>query len=180
MTDVPAVEAVSLLEVGSLTNYLKRVCPALLDVDSAVFDPIVGSPATQEKLRTFISDLKTPVLVVQKEDVDNEENKVPRISFQLEVRFAGNKAWTVAFIKRQGETTLEQTRSVASQLHVINMGEGSPFESLHSYVHNSFVPFFRSYLKQEFPNDKDAKSGTLLTIPFFFSPPTLLLTVTWL
>ena len=37
------------------------------------------------------------------------------------------------------------------------MGSDSPFETLHSYVHNSFVPFFRSFAKAQ--EDSQAQKG---------------------
>ena len=64
--------------------------------------------------------------------------------FELEVSFVGAKTAQVAFIKRQ--PILDSIRSVASQLQVIELGNGTPFEMLHSYIHASFSPLFHSYV----------------------------------
>jgi dynein heavy chain 1 len=69
--------------------------------------------------------------------------------FDLEVQFAGEKASSLAFIKKNADAPLEDVKlhSLSSQLHLVNLGEGSPFEILHAYIRNSFGPFLRSYTK---------------------------------
>jgi dynein heavy chain 1, cytosolic len=58
------------------------------------------------------------------------------------------KVVTVAVIKRQGELPLEAARSIQSQLRVVNLGDGSPFETLHAVIRHSLSPYFKSFVSQ--------------------------------
>ena len=48
------------------------------------------------------------------------------------------------FIKSSG--MLEAGKPLNSQIHVMNFGDGSPFETLHSYVRNAVTPYFNNYI----------------------------------
>jgi hypothetical protein len=78
-------------------------------------------------------------------------------SFLLEVAFGGEDTTSVAVLKKSPEIPLEDSKSAASQLHVVDLGDKSPFDVLHNYIHNSFAPFFRSFLNKK---QKDSTSGT--------------------
>jgi hypothetical protein len=74
----------------------------------------------------------------------------------------GGKAVSVAFIKNAGEAGIEgATKSVASQLQTIHLGDSSPFDTLHNYVHNSFAPLVRSIVNrsQKKGSEKESKLG---------------------
>lgn len=43
---------------------------------------------------------------------------------------------------------VEAEKSMSSQVRVMNFSDGSPFETLHSYVSNAVAPFFKSYIKE--------------------------------
>ena len=49
------------------------------------------------------------------------------------------------FIKHSN--LLEPGKSLNSQIHVMNFGDGSPFETLHSYVRNAVGPYFNNYVQ---------------------------------
>lgn len=72
----------------------------------------------------------------------------------------------LAFIKKNPEAPLEDVKSsghsISSQVQLVNLSEGSPFETLHSYIHNSFSPFFWSFVKRERKSEKEAKAGGAL------------------
>lgn len=69
---------------------------------------------------------------------------------------------TVAIIKRQGELPLEASRSVQSQLRVVNLGDGSPFETLHAVIRHSLSPYFKSFVSQVRGGGEDsAKAGSV-------------------
>ena len=42
---------------------------------------------------------------------------------------------------------VEADKSFTSQLRVMNMSEGSPYETLHSYISNAVAPYFKSYVR---------------------------------
>lgn len=53
---------------------------------------------------------------------------------------------SVVFIKRGSQ--LEGDKGLASQLRIMNFSEGSPYETLHSYISNAVGPYFKSYIKE--------------------------------
>jgi hypothetical protein len=80
----------------------------------------------------------------------------------LEVSF-GEKAVSVAFIKKS-DSSIEggAARTVASQLQTIHLGDSSPFDTLHNYVHNSFAPLVRSIVNRSQKKggpEKESKLG---------------------
>lgn len=54
--------------------------------------------------------------------------------------------FSVVFVKRG--SVLEADKSLQSQLRVMNFSEGSPYETLHSFVSKSIAPYFKSYVKE--------------------------------
>ena len=44
-------------------------------------------------------------------------------------------------------TVVEADKNFTSQVRLINLTDGSPYETLHSYVTNAVAPFFKSYVK---------------------------------
>lgn len=51
----------------------------------------------------------------------------------------------MVFLKRG--PIVDAEKSIAGQVRVINLSDGSPFEILHAYVSNAVSPFFKSYVK---------------------------------
>lgn len=43
---------------------------------------------------------------------------------------------------------VEADKSFPQQLRVMNLSEGSPYETLHAYVSNAVAPYFNSYIKE--------------------------------
>lgn len=77
-----------------------------------------------------------------------------------------DKTISLAFLKKNPESLVEAgTRTIASQLHVINLGDSSPFDTLHNYIHNSFAPLFRSIVNksQKKGAEKEGKIGKCAT-----------------
>jgi dynein heavy chain 1 len=65
---------------------------------------------------------------------------------ELEVSFSHEKAVSVAVIKNQTEGVLESENAL-SQLQVIKLPAGSPFDILHNLLHHSLGPYFRAFSK---------------------------------
>src|SRR5690554_4399484 len=61
---------VSLMDIGTLRNHLKTLCPLLLDAESdeevTEFEDSLQQEEVTATLDRFISDTKVPVLLVQK------------------------------------------------------------------------------------------------------------------
>ncbi|KAF2072162.1 hypothetical protein CYY_006521 [Polysphondylium violaceum] len=153
-----ANSAVSQQTLDETVQYLNKVCPTLLDGDISTFESCISNPINQMKLKKFITDPKIPVLLIQK-SVSNEDNTTATAtttaaplkesySFEVEVKFGGENKSSLGVVKRVPESTIEYSnnKSISSQLQVINLGDGSPFDTLHNYIHNSVAPFVRSFI----------------------------------
>jgi dynein heavy chain 1 len=87
--------------------------------------------------------------------------------FLLEVAFGGEKTVSIALVKKHPEGVLENSsKTVASQIQIIHLGEDSPFDTLHNYIHNSFGPFLRSYLKTQKEAEKIGMYFEILRLTF--------------
>ncbi|EGC38132.1 cytoplasmic dynein heavy chain [Dictyostelium purpureum] len=158
-------------------KYLLKICPTLLDGDSNTFqNNLIHQipPENMNKLKKFISDSKIPVLLIQK-TVSSDEQPNPSqpqqtsqpqqskesFSFEIEVKFNGENKSTLALVKRNPETVIEfsNNKSIASQLQVLNLGEGSPFDTLHNIIHSSVAPYVRSYILSS-SKDEQTTSGS--------------------
>jgi dynein heavy chain 1 len=70
------------------------------------------------------------------------------ISYELSVNvhFSSARTASLVFVKRT--ISIEADKSVASQLRVISLSEGSPYETLHSYVSAAVAPYFKSFVRE--------------------------------
>ncbi len=75
---------------------------------------------------------------------DGDDNVV--YSMSEEVRFLNAKINSVVLIKKG--MVLEAEKNISSQLRVMNLSDGSPYETLHSYVSAAVAPYFKSYVKE--------------------------------
>ena len=53
--------------------------------------------------------------------------------------------YSVVVIKRG--PILEADKNFTSQVRVMSLSDGSPYETLHAYVANAVAPYFKSYIK---------------------------------
>ncbi|XP_075210120.1 dynein heavy chain, cytoplasmic-like [Lycorma delicatula] len=74
-----------------------------------------------------------------------------------EVHFTNPKMTSVVFVKRS--SVVEADKSMQSQLRVMNFSEGSPYETLHSFVSKSIAPYFKSYVKESGRADRCLKQA---------------------
>jgi hypothetical protein len=59
-------QAYNLIDIALVQDYLKILCPVLLDSKPELFVKFLNAPNTLKILEKFISDTKSPVLFVQK------------------------------------------------------------------------------------------------------------------
>lgn len=162
--ETAAVAAAPVMSVDVLAGFMCRVCPVMLDVEDDLFSSSIGVTVNKRVLEDFITDPRNTVLVVKRSEIEAGDQTHVQISFELEISFGGDGASYVAVVKKNPESPLEADRSPASQLQMINIGSGSPFETLHSYVQTTFVPYFRSYM-QASGKQKDGKiAGDVATV----------------
>ena len=69
---------------------------------------------------------------------------------------------SVIIIKRG--PVIEADKSFSSQLRVMNLSEGNPYEILHSYVANAVSPFFKSYVRVTGKADRCCKTIDLMHV----------------
>lgn len=75
---------------------------------------------------------------------DEKEHVVYTVS--NEVHFTSARISALVCVKRG--TVIEADKSIHSQLRLLNFSEGSPYETLHSYISKAMAPFFKSYVKE--------------------------------
>lgn len=59
----------------------------------------------------------------------------------------------LVFVKKGA--TVEAEKSVGAQLRVISLSDGSPYETLHSYVSCTVAPYFKSFVRESGKADRD-------------------------
>ncbi|XP_004348847.1 dynein heavy chain [Capsaspora owczarzaki ATCC 30864] len=158
-----AAAAVATRDAATVLPYVRSVVSVLLADDSAIeadlaqLDATLALAPTQAAVSRFASDAACPILVVQRALA--ETGSAPSYSVQLEVRHSGGarSATFLALIKKG--TVLEADKSLAQQLHVINLSEDNPFETLHAYIHNAVSPFFNSCVTAKQDSSADPSSS---------------------
>ena len=65
--------------------------------------------------------------------------------------FSDYGAWGV-LIKRG--KVVEAEKSIPHQLRLLNLSDGSPYETLHAYVSSAVAPYFKSYVKESGKADR--------------------------
>jgi hypothetical protein len=147
-----AVDAVPPMDLGTLVTYISKVGPALLDVPDDEFVAAIQQLAAQKAVQQFIVDARHSVLVMSNIITSDITSAVETrsIEFELQVVFRpASIVSSVAFIKRVANSIINASHSAASQLQVINLGNESPYDLLHTYLQNSLAPFVRSFSKAQ-------------------------------
>ncbi|ETN45168.1 uncharacterized protein HMPREF1541_10045 [Cyphellophora europaea CBS 101466] len=135
-----------------------------------------------EKVSQFAADSQV-ALYAQKDRRDemvNGHDESPRIEhvYTLSSEFSSSRSTvaSLAFLKRPSQ--LDGSRPIAEQIHMINLPSSivadedgnsdikgaSPFEVMHSILHNALVPYFEAYTRSQSSAgrtwyDSEAKSG---------------------
>ena len=127
-----------------MEKYILSIAPILLDEPVST---LANAVATQrEKIQSFSLE-GAPVLVLTKV-VSEDATEAADVRFSLEVVYMTARATGMVVIKRKPEP-LDPERSVASQVQVQNFADQSPFDTVHTFLHNSFAPYLRSFLSKE-------------------------------
>ena len=95
------------------------------------------------------------VLVFQSSSLEDGENGPVVIEYGIQpnIHFVSQKENAIAFIKRSA--VIESDKKINKQVHMINLENASPFDTLHSYVSNAVSPFFKSYVKKSGKSDRE-------------------------
>ncbi|RMX44013.1 hypothetical protein pdam_00012965 [Pocillopora damicornis] len=167
----PTTSEAAVVDVKSFTNYLRRIVPLLLEGDPEIpleLDTALKDALHVDYIRKFVSDAQTRSLLVQrtplKDEEENDEtsstesgaeNERERAiySLDLDVHYTAPKLTSVAFIKRGA--IVDADKKITTQIRVINLNEGSPYETLHSYISNAVAPYFKSFVRKSGKADRD-------------------------
>lgn len=88
------------------------------------------------------------------------------LSVQLDMNLPDRRTAAVAFVKRAAN--LDVARPLGGQLHLLNIGDASPSEVLHSYIHKAVSPFFDAYASKVAARtgavERDGKAGARGTL----------------
>ncbi|XP_078590507.1 cytoplasmic dynein 1 heavy chain 1-like isoform X1 [Branchiostoma floridae x Branchiostoma japonicum] len=149
-----------------LVSHLRKVVPLLLEdseAGSAALNAALADKASVDSLKKFVSDAQVHTLLVQravaKDDGDVSDSSPDSdqefISYIVttHVHFKSQKVTSVAFIKRG--PVIEADKTIASQVRVMTLSDGSPYETLHAIVSNSVAPYFKSYVRESGKADRD-------------------------
>ncbi|XP_071453347.1 dynein heavy chain, cytoplasmic isoform X3 [Hetaerina americana] len=161
----PVAQNVAVVDYNAFANYIKKVVTVLLEESDDV--PPVFSSALDEKdhaecIRKYLSDQQVRALFIQRncsKDDDNDQSgdadEESQISYLIsnEVHFTNPKMNSLVCIKRGA--VIEADKNIPSQLHIINLSDGSPYETLHAYISNAVAPYFKSYVKESGRAERD-------------------------
>lgn len=88
----------------------------------------------------------------ENEETEKEE-KYTEYYISNDVHFTNQRMASLVCIKRGA--VIEADKSIHSQLRLINFSEGSPYETLHSFISKTLAPYFKSYVKESGRADRD-------------------------
>ncbi|KAL7038933.1 hypothetical protein ACKWTF_009751 [Chironomus riparius] len=156
---------ISIVDYKAFSNYLRKCVNLFFDDEefnsSKLEEALDENKANQECIKKFLSDPQVQTLYIQKssnkEDDQSQEGEEEKESSQYyisnEVHFTNPRYQSLVCLKRAA--VIEAEKSIHSQLRLINFSEGSPYETLHSFISKTLSPYFKSYVKESGRADRD-------------------------
>lgn len=138
-------ESVELVKVGKVGAYITSLVPLLLDLtdsDIETLSAVLQSAEALQHLDQFVKEPEVRLLTVWKSTHSDRSAFTVRTDSQFNDNSSG-----VALIKREDGPLRNGTRSLQSQLRVLNLAD-APLNALHGFINSSLAPFFRSYVEQ--------------------------------
>ncbi|XP_041980502.1 dynein heavy chain, cytoplasmic isoform X3 [Aricia agestis] len=164
--NAPEAQNVSVVDFQDFANYLRRAATVLLPEDDIVppaLNAALEDKVNQDCIRKFISDPQVSSLYVQRFSLKEDDSEQPTegeeekeaVTYQIstEVHFTSPRVAAFVCIKRG--IVIEADKSIHSQLRLINLSDGSPYETLHAFISKTMAPFFKSYVKESGRADRD-------------------------
>ncbi|KAI4467240.1 dynein heavy chain [Holotrichia oblita] len=158
---------VGIIDFTTFANYLRKAATVLLPDDDGLEPPALNAALedknNQDCIQKFLSDSQVSTLFIQRisskdDDSDQppegEEEKEP-VSYYMsnEVSYTNSKINSLVIIKRG--SVIEADKSIRAQVRVIGLNDGSPYETLHSYISKTVAPYFKSYVKESGRADRE-------------------------
>lgn len=158
--------SVAVVEFSDFANYIRKVVTVHLEDDDIIpasLNAALEDRSNQDLIKKFIIDPQVSSLLIQrslsKDDEgdqggEGEEDK-DALTYLIsnEVHFTSSKMTSLVFVKKG--TVIEADKSIHGQLRVINFSDGSPYETLHSFISKTMAPYFKSYVKESGRADRD-------------------------
>ncbi|XP_072938013.1 dynein heavy chain, cytoplasmic isoform X3 [Epargyreus clarus] len=164
--NAPEAQNVVVVDFQDFANYLRRAATVLLPEDDIVpptLNSALDDKLNQDCIRKFISDPQVCSLYVQRFSLKEDDSEQPAegeeekeaVTYQIsnEVHFTSPRVAAFVCIKRGA--VIEADKSIHSQLRLINLSDGSPYETLHAFISKTMAPFFKSYVKESGRADRD-------------------------
>ncbi|RVE54307.1 hypothetical protein evm_001134 [Chilo suppressalis] len=164
--NAPEAQNVVAVDFQDFANYLRRAATVLLPEDDIVppaLNAALDDKVNQDCIRKFIADPQVSSLYVQRFSSKEDDNEQPTegeeekeaVTYQIsnEVHFTSPRVAAFVCVKRGA--VIEADKSIHSQLRLINLSDGSPYETLHAFISKTMAPFFKSYVKESGRADRD-------------------------
>ena len=174
---VSSAANVSLADLDTFVNYLKRVCAPILDSsleNTQDIERLFTDRSSVDGIKKFISDPQCQTLLISKtitpkEDPSSNETDSTNTTSAGDVSnnslslssSASNIAMYVLstevhyinpkmlslVIVKRGQL-IENDKKFHTQLRIINLIDSSPYETLHAYISHVIGPYFKSYVRE--------------------------------
>ena len=120
-------------------------------------DTTLNNKWAVDLVRKFIGEASCTSLLVREEEEPGEaeeEKELVTYNITNTVPYSKGKMTSLVCLKK-GPAVIEGEKSIASQLRVISLSEGSAYETLHYYVSTAMAPYFKSFVRESGNADRD-------------------------
>ena len=142
----------------------RRVVPVILEDGSenlAALDMAFADKGAMDLVRKFIGEASCTSLLVERVAIREEEEQgeageeKEQVTYSITntVHYTQGKMTSLVCLKKG--PVIEGEKSIASQLRVISLSEGSAYETLHCYVSAAMAPYFKSFVRESGKADRD-------------------------
>ena len=140
---------------SKLQEFARNVKKLAIFVQKKVPEEEAASPAGDDEIA---SQPQSPSRASQL-FISTPQDSKAELSCSLDLTFTNDRTRILAFVKRNpskfSPTDMRSEKQVSSQIQAIELGEGSPFDVLHSYVASALEPYFASFAQSRY----DFKEG---------------------
>ncbi|PAA89834.1 hypothetical protein BOX15_Mlig025375g2 [Macrostomum lignano] len=160
--DQPPTADVTIADPEKFKKYLLRVAQCHFEDDDAHLDKKIvaalNEKQTADSIKKFLSDQQVPTLIIQRQSIKDEEGEDDAIggeasyNISAEVQYVSSKMQSVVLIKRG--PFVEADKGFSAQLRVFSFGDGSPYETLHSFISHAVGPYYKSYMRESGKSDR--------------------------
>ncbi|XP_040576126.1 dynein heavy chain, cytoplasmic [Lepeophtheirus salmonis] len=142
----------ALMELEKVVSYVQRVVGIVMEEeDLLALDSCAKGKSSEDAVRRLISDPSVRCVVIER--TYREEESCVSYSFSTDVRFTNPRNMSVVLVKRN--PLIEAEKPLGSQLRILTLSEGSPYETLHSYISSAVAPYFKSFVRESGKADRD-------------------------